>query len=61
MAGQDVQFVSGSWVQLWRDDFQTFDTTKWEAQEGNGSQYGIPGWGNDEFVRAREFWVPAGK
>ncbi len=53
MAARDGQFVSGNWVQLWRDDFQTFDTTKWEAQEGNGSQYGIPGWANNEYVSLR--------
>lgn len=28
--------------------FQGIDLSKWAFQEGDGSQYGIPGWGNNE-------------
>ena len=30
------------------------DTTKWAFQTGDGSQYGIPGWGNNEAQYYRE-------
>lgn len=33
---------------LWSDEFDTFDTNTWEALTGDGSQFGIPGWGNNE-------------
>ncbi|MEM1186551.1 MAG: carbohydrate-binding protein [Planctomycetota bacterium] len=33
---------------VWSDEFDTFDTTTWEALTGDGSQFGIPGWGNNE-------------
>jgi beta-glucanase (GH16 family) len=35
---------------LWSDEFAgaTVDTNKWEFMIGDGSAYGIPGWGNNE-------------
>ncbi|KAL4426027.1 hypothetical protein ABPG75_010043 [Micractinium tetrahymenae] len=38
------------WVQLWADEFNgdALDGSKWEALEGDGSAFGIPGWGNNE-------------
>jgi beta-glucanase (GH16 family) len=35
---------------VWADEFNgtSVDTTKWEFMIGNGSAYGIPGWGNNE-------------
>jgi len=36
---------------VWNDEFDTdgmLDSTKWEYLIGNGSNYGIPGWGNGE-------------
>lgn len=35
---------------LWSDEFDgtSLDTSKWEAMLGDGSFYGIPGWGNNE-------------
>ena len=34
----------------WSDEFDgsALDLTKWTPQYGDGSQYGIPGWGNNE-------------
>ena len=35
----------------WSDEFNgsALDLTKWTPQYGDGSQYGIPGWGNNEW------------
>ena len=35
---------------VWADEFDgsSVDPTKWEFQTGDGSQFGIPGWGNNE-------------
>ncbi|MEM7755310.1 MAG: carbohydrate-binding protein [Planctomycetota bacterium] len=33
---------------VWSDEFDTFDTNTWEPLTGDGSQFGIPGWGNNE-------------
>lgn len=35
---------------VWSDEFDgnALDTTKWEYLTGDGSQFGIPGWGNNE-------------
>ncbi|WP_193162320.1 PKD domain-containing protein [Microbulbifer hainanensis] len=37
-------------VPVWEDNFNgtTLDTTKWEAMIGDGCNYGICGWGNNE-------------
>lgn len=39
------------WELVWEDNFDGFelDTTKWEPMIGDGSNYGIPGWGNNEW------------
>jgi beta-glucanase (GH16 family) len=39
-----------TWRLRWADEFSgsELDARKWEAQLGNGSYYGIPGWGNAE-------------
>ena len=33
---------------VWSDEFDTFDTNTWTPLVGDGSQFGIPGWGNNE-------------
>ena len=33
---------------VWSDEFDTFDTSVWTPLTGDGSQFGIPGWGNNE-------------
>ena len=35
---------------VWSDEFDgnAVDTSKWEFMLGDGSQFGIPGWGNNE-------------
>jgi len=33
---------------IWSDEFDTFDTNTWTPLIGDGSQFGIPGWGNNE-------------
>ncbi len=40
----------GDWKLVWYDEFDgnKLDTTKWDYQIGDGAQYGIPGWGNNE-------------
>ena len=44
---------SGKWSLLWRDEFSgsKIDGSKWSYQLGDGSEYGIPGWGNGESQR----------
>lgn len=40
-----------SWELIWSDEFSgtSLDTTKWTAQTGDGTLYGLPsGWGNNE-------------
>lgn len=38
-------------ILVWNDEFdgETLDTTKWDYQYGNGGEYGISGWGNNEW------------
>ncbi|MFA6829633.1 MAG: glycoside hydrolase family 16 protein [Bacilli bacterium] len=38
------------WKLTWSDEFNSdkLDTTNWSYQQGNGSDYGIWGWGNNE-------------
>lgn len=33
---------------IWADEFNTLDTAVWQPMIGDGSAYGIPGWGNNE-------------
>ncbi len=38
------------WELVWSDEFDgaTVDSANWTFQEGDGSEYGLPGWGNNE-------------
>ncbi|KAG7673251.1 hypothetical protein Ndes2526B_g03321 [Nannochloris sp. 'desiccata'] len=59
-----------NWELLWSDEFSDYasaavDPAKWSYQTGDGSQYGIPGWGNDELQyyteRSSNLYVQDGK
>lgn len=43
-------YANSSWNLVWNDEFSgaTLDTTKWDYQNGTGSDYGLDGWGNNE-------------
>ena len=45
----NAQYSPG-YTLIWSDEFDgnALDLTKWEPQLGDGSTYGIPGWGNNE-------------
>ncbi len=38
------------WQLVWSDEFEgeSLDQGKWSYMIGDGSDYGIPGWGNNE-------------
>lgn len=38
----------GAFKLLWSDEFSYLNRAKWEPQIGNGCQFDIPGWGNNE-------------
>lgn len=42
--------TTDNWDIFWNDEFDgtSLDTTKWDYQTGNGSAYGVSGWGNSE-------------
>lgn len=42
--------TTDNWNMIWNDEFSgtSLDTTKWDYQTGNGSAYGVAGWGNSE-------------
>ncbi len=42
--------VTGEWTLLWSDEFNDngLNSDNWNIETGDGSQYGIPGWGNNE-------------
>ncbi|NCF33174.1 MAG: family 16 glycosylhydrolase, partial [Proteobacteria bacterium] len=42
--------TTGEWQLVWEDDFdgEALNPLNWEVQIGDGSSYGIPGWGNNE-------------
>lgn len=44
------------WQLVWEDEFNgtELDTSRWSYMIGDGSQYGIPGWGNNELQYYRE-------
>ncbi len=44
------QANNAEWQLVWQDEFdeREIDTTRWEFQLGDGTAYGIPGWGNNE-------------
>ena len=45
-----IQLNSQSWQLIWEDNFDgnSIDATKWTHDYGNGSQFGMWGWGNGE-------------
>ena len=51
--GNHLGASTSKWSLLWRDEFRgrSLDTSKWSHQLGDGSEYGIPGWGNGEHQR----------
>ena len=52
LAGVNAQ----NWTLVWADEFQgdALDTEKWSYMTGDGTEYGIPGWGNNELQYYRE-------
>jgi len=50
--GLDAQ----NWKLVWADEFDgdTLNTDKWSYMIGDGSDYGIPGWGNNELQYYQE-------
>ncbi len=45
-----------NWKLVWADEFDgdTLNTTKWSYMIGDGTDYGIPGWGNNELQYYQE-------
>ena len=56
----------GQTTLVWSDEFDgpTVDPANWEFMIGNGAEYGIPGWGNNELQyytsRAQNVYVSGG-
>ncbi len=54
-----------NWTLVWADEFQgdALDTEKWSYMIGDGTEYGIPGWGNNEkqYYREQNVTVSNGK
>lgn len=52
LAGVQAQ----NWTLVWADEFDadTLNTDKWSYMIGDGTEYGIPGWGNNELQYYRE-------
>ena len=42
--------AQGGWELIWADEFDFFDTNKWEYQYEDGCKLGICHWGNKEKV-----------
>jgi beta-glucanase (GH16 family) len=44
------------WHLVWSDEFEgeQLDAEKWSCMTGDGTEYGIPGWGNNELEYYRE-------
>jgi len=58
-----VATASGqNWKLVWSDEFDgdTLNTAKWSYMIGDGSDYGIPGWGNNELQYYQEENVQVG-
>jgi len=51
MGKSDLPPQIDQWALLWKDDFDSFNSSKWEYQLYDGCQYGICNWGNAEMVR----------
>ncbi|MFT4927927.1 MAG: beta-glucanase (GH16 family) [Phenylobacterium sp.] len=45
-----VEEIPTEWTLVWEDQFdaESLDQGSWTIETGDGSQYGIPGWGNNE-------------
>lgn len=45
-----------NWTLVWADEFDadTLNTDKWSYMIGDGTEFGIPGWGNNELQYYRE-------
>lgn len=45
-----VADTTDEWNLVWNDEFEgtSLDPSKWDYQTGNGSAYGVAGWGNQE-------------
>jgi beta-glucanase (GH16 family) len=56
LADNDPIGASGAMTLVWSDEFDgaQLDPETWFFEEGDGSQYGIPGWGNNEL----EWYLP---
>ncbi len=54
-----------TWDLIWSDEFDAagIDVDKWDFQIGDGSAYGIPGWGNNEleYYRRENATIENGK
>jgi len=50
LASSGTALAQAAWVPTWADEFDgtTLNLTNWEYMLGNGQNYGIPGWGNNE-------------
>ncbi len=48
--------LAQEWTLVWADEFEgdALDTEKWSYMIGDGTDYGIPGWGNNELQYYRE-------
>lgn len=51
-----------NWKLVWADEFDrdTLNTDKWSYMIGDGTEYGIPGWGNNELQYYQEENVSVG-
>lgn len=51
-----VVYAEDKWELEWNDEFDgnALDTTKWDYQNGDGTEYGVSGWGNEE----QEYYRP---
>ncbi len=59
-----VVYAEDKWVLDWNDEFggNSLDMTKWDYQLGDGSDYGVAGWGNNEqeYYRAENLTINNG-
>ncbi len=51
-----VSMVAQEWQLVWADEFggDQLNAAKWSYMIGDGTEYGIPGWGNNELQYYRE-------
>ena len=50
LAAAPMVFAGGGYELVWEDEFDDIfvNPANWEFMIGDGSQFGIPGWGNNE-------------